>query len=245
MKNNEGYMEIDLLRLVYALMQKAVAIILATAILGACAFCYTMFLVKPEYKSTTLLYVNNSSASNGSPNRISSGDLAVSMKLVDTYIVILQSRSTLEEIQREADVPYSVGQLSGMITARAVNETEVFQVNVVCNDAADAQHIADTVGRVLPEKISAIVDGSSVSVVDAASTAFRCGPNVMKNTVLGALLGFVLACAVVVIRELMDKQIHDTDYLLQNYDIPVLAVIPDLSSGMKNKSVDKKKLGGE
>lgn len=26
----------------------------------------------------------------------------------------------------------------------------------------------------------------------------------------------------------MDNRIHDSDYLLQTYDIPVLAVIPDL-----------------
>ena len=30
--------------------------------------------------------------------------------------------------------------------------------------------------------------------------------------------------------ELTDEQIHDSDYLIQTYDIPVLAVIPDLLS---------------
>ena len=44
------------------------------------------------------------------------------------------------------------------------------------------------------------------------------------------MLGFVLACGIVVIMELTDEQIHDSDYLIQTYDIPVLAVIPDLLS---------------
>ena len=245
MKNNEGYMEIDLLRLVYALMQKAVAIILATVILGGCAFSYTLFLVAPEYKSTTLMYVNNSNSSAGTQNSISSGDLTASMKLVDTYIVILKSRSTLEDVIRESGVSYTVGQLSNMISASSVNSTEVFKVDVVSTDAKEAERIAATIGKVLPEKIASIAEGSSVRLVDSASTAHKCGPNIMKNAVLGALLGFIIACAVVVIRELMDKQIHDTDYLLQNYDIPVLAVIPDLSGSMKAKSGDKKRLGGE
>ena len=39
-----------------------------------------------------------------------------------------------------------------------------------------------------------------------------------------------LAAIAVAVLELMDKQIHDTDYLTQTYDIPVLAVIPDLLS---------------
>ena len=34
----------------------------------------------------------------------------------------------------------------------------------------------------------------------------------------------------IVVLELLDEQIHDSDYLIQTYDIPVLAVIPDLLS---------------
>ena len=47
---------------------------------------------------------------------------------------------------------------------------------------------------------------------------------------LGVLLGMVLSCGVIVVLELLDEQIHDSDYLIQTYDIPVLAVIPDLLS---------------
>ena len=52
----------------------------------------------------------------------------------------------------------------------------------------------------------------------------------MKNTAIGMILGFVLACGIIVVMELLDDQIHDSDYLVQTYDIPVLAVIPDLLS---------------
>lgn len=239
MKNNEGYMEIDLLRLLHALMHKAGVILLVTALLGTCAACYTRFLVAPEYESTTLMYVNNSDSSAGAQSTITSGDLSASAQLVDTYIVILESRSTLEEVIRKADVPYSVSELSKMITASSVNSTEVFEIEVVSENAGEAVKIADTIGEVLPAKIASIVDGSSVRLVDSASVAQQCGPNLVKNAVLGALLGFLLSGAAVIIRELRDRQIHDTEYLKQNYDLPVLAVIPDLSQSMKSKSGSK------
>ena len=46
---------------------------------------------------------------------------------------------------------------------------------------------------------------------------------------LGFLLGAVLACGTVVVLYLMDDKIHSADYLLSSYDLPLLAVIPDLT----------------
>lgn len=51
-----------------------------------------------------------------------------------------------------------------------------------------------------------------------------------KNTIIGFALGFVLSCGLIIALELMDDLIHDSDYLVQTYEIPVLAVIPDLLS---------------
>ena len=88
----------------------------------------------------------------------------------------------------------------------------------------------------LPDKIASIVDGSSVRIVDyAVRPAKQSSPNTAKNAVLAAMLGAMLTCGVIVVADLMDEQIHDTDYLTQTYsDIPVLAVVPDLLA--KNKS---------
>lgn len=41
-------------------------------------------------------------------------------------MVILKTRGTLEEVIKEANLPYDYEQLSGMIEAGAVNSTEVF-----------------------------------------------------------------------------------------------------------------------
>ena len=46
---------------------------------------------------------------------------------------------------------------------------------------------------------------------------------------LGRVAGFLLSCAALVLRELLDNQIRGGDYLLQAYpQVPVLAVIPEL-----------------
>ena len=75
------------------------------------------------------------------------------------------------------------------------------------------------------------MEGSSARIVDyAVVPSAKYAPSLGKNAVIGAILGFVLICGIIVVMELLDEQIHDSDYLSQTYDIPVLAVIPDLLS---------------
>lgn len=55
-------------------------------------------------------------------------------------------------------------------------------------------------------------------------------PNVTKYTAVGMLVGIFISCAIIVILSLIDTTISDEEYLIQNYDIPILAVIPELFS---------------
>lgn len=239
MNHTNDEMEIDLLRLLKALWRKAWAITLAATIFGICFFAGTLLFIKPLYKATALMYVNSSNISvGGTKVSITQSELSAAKTLVDTYIVILNTRTTLEDVIAQSGVPYTYEELmqEKMIHAEAVNGTEVFAIEVTSEDPKEAELLANTIARVLPEKIAAIVEGSSARIVDyAVVPASKSSPNTIKNTVIGAMIGFMLTCGVVVVQELLDEQIHDADYLTETYGIPVLAVIPDLlSSGSKN-----------
>lgn len=239
MNHTNDEMEIDLLRLMKALWRKAWAITLAAAILGICFFVGTLLFIKPLYKAKALMYVNSSNISvGGTKVSITQSELTAAKTLVDTYIVILNTRTTLEDVIAQSGVPYTYEELmqEKMIHAEAVNGTEVFAIEVTSEDPKEAELLANTIARVLPEKIAAIVEGSSARIVDyAVVPASKSSPNTIKNTVIGVLIGLILTCGVVVVQELLDEQIHDADYLTETYGIPVLAVIPDLlSSGSEN-----------
>ena len=82
----------------------------------------------------------------------------------------------------------------------------------------------------LPEKITDIVAGSDVRIVDyAVIPRGRSSPNYTRNAMMGALLGAVLCAAVLVLIYLLDDKIHSEEYLTQTYaEIPLLSVIPDM-----------------
>ena len=184
------------------------------------------------------MYVNSSNISlGGAKVSISQSELTAAQTLVDTYIVIMNTRTTMEEVIEQSGVPYTYEELreKEMITAAAVNGTEVFSIEVTSTDPKEAEVLANTIARVLPEKIASIVEGSSARIVDyAVVPAKKASPSLTKNALIGALLGAVLVSGIVVLMELLDEQIHDSDYLIQTYNIPVLAVIPDLLSSKSN-----------
>ena len=218
---------IDLLKLARAMLKRAWLILFATAAAGAVVYLYSVFLATPMYTAQTLLYVTNRS---DSASNISSSDLTAAQSLVDTYGVILTARSTMEEVLEVSGTDYTVEELQNMVTSGAVDSTEVLSVTVTDADPAEAAKIANAIAEVLPKKISEHIQGCSVSVVDYASVPKKqSSPNVTGNTLKGCLLGFVLACGYIVILFLMDTKIHDEEYLMQTYKLPILAAVPDLS----------------
>ncbi len=227
-RNNNDEMEIDLLELLGVLWKKAWAIILAAFMFATAALAGTVFFVTPLYEAKALMYVN-SSLSVGGKLSISMSELSAAQSLIDTYSVILKTRTTLDDVIAETGVTYTYEELLEMIDAESVNGTEIFAITVTSPSPQEAERLANTMAEILPDKIASIVEGSSVRIVDyAVVPAKKASPSLTKNTLIGGMLGFVLMCGIVVVQYLMDDKIHDSDYLVKTYDIPVLAVIPDL-----------------
>jgi capsular polysaccharide biosynthesis protein len=188
-----------------------------------------------------MMYVNNSGITVGSTSfTISGSEISAAKTLVNTYSVILKSRTVLEDVIEMDNLSYSYETLYNMISSSAVNETEIFQITVTSSSPTEAELIANTLADLLPEKISDIVAGSDVRVVDyAVVPASRISPSYTGNTAKGALLGIVLAAAYIILRYLLDEKIHTEDYLTQAYpDIPLLAVVPDMSEKKGKSSGD-------
>lgn len=229
-KENE-YIQIDLLKIVNGLIRRFWMILISTVLCGALFFSYATFYITPLYESSVLLYVNNTSFAVGSKSfSISSSEITAAKSLVATYQVILKTRMTLNDVIRLGELNCSYEKLRGMIRTEAVNDTEVFSVTVTSSDPYEAEHIANTIGRVLPDKIASIVEGSSVRVVDyAVVPSGKVSPNISKYTMTGLLIGMLLSCGLIAVLEIIDDRIRSEDYLLQNFEgTPLLAVIPDM-----------------
>ena len=94
---NNTSSEIDLLGVIGLLWSHLWVIIISMIVGGAFAFVTAVFTITPTYTASAMLYVNNSSASvGGVPITISSSQLSAAKSLLDTYVVILKTRTTLD-----------------------------------------------------------------------------------------------------------------------------------------------------
>ena len=231
----ENEIEIDLGRVFRALIGRAWVIMLVSVVCAALALGYTRFFVTPLYKSSAMFYVNNNSLSIGNASvSISSSDLVTSRGLVDSYIVILNTRETINEVIEHAGSDRSYGEVLGMISASAVNETEIFSVTVTSPDPAEAELLANAIADILPGRIATIIDGTSAKIVDTAVIPTGpSSPSFSRNILLGFLLGFLLSAGLVVVREIFDTVIRSNEDISEICDHPVLASVPDMTAGGK------------
>lgn len=234
--------ELDLKEIGKMLLRNLWAIILCAVIAGLAMLTYTIKCVTPTYKASVTMYVNNSSGVNG--QYISSSDLAVAQRLVETYTNIIASNRVLDKVVARVEENYNTkitsGQLRGMLAASAVGETEMFKIAVIAPDPKMAMDLVNTIAEVAPDEISNIIPGSTAVVVDLAEKPnSRYGPNYTKNTILGFLVGGVLVAAILVVQQLLDTRILKKEDLERICGVPVLGVIPEIEEQTQAASARK------
>jgi len=225
-ENRDG-VEIDLQKLLFAYLQRWWVILLCAVAVGAAAFGVTKCFITPMYQSSVMIYVNNL-RSDQQVDGITSSNLSTSQKLVGTYVNIIKSDTVLEKVADASGMDITASGIRKIMSAGQVQETELFRVIITHPDPAVAAQLANAVAEVAPAEIEEFVEGSSTKIIDYAKVpANPSSPNVMRNTVLGALIGCVLAVGALTVLFLMDVRIKDEEDLLMLTDFPVLGQIPE------------------
>ncbi len=227
--------EIDFKRLLDAVMHRAWLVGIVAVICAILTFLGTFFFVTPMYESSAVFYVNNNALSVGDASfSLSTGDISAAKSLVDSYIVILKTRTTLNNVIDYAGVDRSYNELKDMISAAAVNDTEIFEIIVSSEDPVEAEKIANAIAYILPKRISSIIEGTSAKIVDTAVVASQpSSPSYPLNTLIGLSAGLVLTVLIIVLREVFDISIHTEDDVQQCCSHPVLAAVPDMTAPSK------------
>ena len=232
---NNDEIEIDLQRLFSALMNKSWLIGIVAVLFAVVTLLGTMLFVTPQYQSTAMFYVNNSNLSIGEASlSISSSDISASRGLVKSYIIILETRETINDVIDYSGVDRTYSQMKNMISAAAVDSTEIFEVVVTSEDPAEAEKIADAIAHILPKRISSIIEGTSAKIVDSAVMPTKASsPNYSKNTMIGFALGMAIAAAVILLTALLDNTIRSEEDITSTVKYPILASVPDMRESGK------------
>jgi capsular polysaccharide biosynthesis protein len=221
-------MELSILEIIHILFKKVWVIILATVIGFSAAFLVSTYLIAPTYTSSCQMYVNPGNAESSTGTYIGDyTDLQYAQKLVNSYIIILKTDTFLEDVAATADLPYSAEQIRKMLSLSSINNTEFFEVGIESKKATDSYNLVRTITELAPSEIMRIRESDSVKIVSPATNPIApSSPNILLNAMIGALLAFVAAAAIVILVEVLDTRVKSEEDISSHYDIPVIGCIP-------------------
>ncbi|HOA31721.1 MAG TPA: Wzz/FepE/Etk N-terminal domain-containing protein [Clostridia bacterium] len=214
---------IDIRYIINLLISKLVWIIAAMLTGILIMFYVASFVITPKYTSSIRLFVDVEDGSS-----LTKTQLDLSRSLVSTYIVLLESRDSLKVIASDLNTAaLSAEDVEKYINMRAVNNTEVLEIEAVTPDPVLSAEICNSFAKNAPTIIENIVGNSRVSVIDTAVVPTKpSSPNVPMYTALGGLLGLILSCGVILLIDHLDNTVKGGEDLSQRYGLPVLGEVP-------------------
>ena len=214
--------EIDLLELAQELLSKWYLILLAAILVGALAFGYARFFVQPVYSSTSTMFVLSKSTS-----ITSMADIQVGTSLTKDYEEVVTSRPVLDTVIRDLNLDTSYSALVKKLSVSNPTNTRFLRITVTDKDVNLAKAIADEVADVSARFISEKMDQDPPNILHYGYTdGERVNRSPAGYALIGALLGVVIACAIITLVYLLDDTITTPDDLEKITGLNVLATLP-------------------
>ena len=234
-QNTYDETEIDLVEIFYLLWNNIFKIILCMLLGAVLAFSYSRFLITPLYKATSKMYINTSSKT-----VVDISDLQISNQLRGDYKALMTSRELMDAVIKDLDLDYTTKQLNQMISIDNPTDTRIITVTVTSPKPVEAADIANDLANRAKDFLPEIMKSEDPIVYESALVPDRkASPSNSRNTIIGALIGAVLSCGLLIVRYLMNDTIVTPDDTLKYLGVQPLAVIPEGELGSFNKKSKK------
>ena len=223
----QNTMEIDVFHLFKILWKRKILIALVAIVAGALAFAYSAFIVKPEFTSTTRIYVVN--RNQGDKPGLTNQDLQAGSYLVKDYREIILSQDVLEKVTSNLKLDLSPKALASKVKVTVPVDTRIVSISVNYRVPEEASRIANSLREVAAEKIISITRVSDVTTLEEARPATApSSPNIRRNTIIGLLGGTAFMVIAVLIVELVDTRVKRPEDIEDVMQIALLGVVPNL-----------------
>ncbi len=233
--------ELDLKELFNIFWSKKVQIILIVLLFIALGVIYTVGFTTPMYTSSTTLVLAGAESGSGSEttNPTTTTDITLNSKLVSTYSVLVRNKDVLNEVISNLGMDISWESLKNNVKVSAVEDTEVIEISVTTENAADSAKIANETANVFTKKVSEIYNINNVHILGEAEVANApSNINHEKDVIIFAFIGLVISVIYVLIANMLDTTVKTAEDIEKEFKIPVLASIP-----VYENSIQKRKGG--
>lgn len=218
-------LEIDIFYLLKKLWSNKFLITLIAVVGATVALLISLFLITPEYTSTTRIYVVNQ---NSTSTNITTQDLQAGDYLVNDYKEIITSNDVLSEVITSNNLAFDVKELLKKVRVSIPTSTRVISISVEDPDPQKASDLANSIREVAAEKIKDVTRVEDVTTLEVAKPMDEpSSPKISRNVVLGALVGGLIAVISLLLGEILDDRIKRPEDIEEVLGMTLLGVVPD------------------
>lgn len=235
MQLEQDELEIDLKELFFELLSHWKILMASTIMAAAIALAASKFILVPQYESTSALYVLSNSIT-------SLADIQIGSSLTNDYIVVVKGRPILDQVIENLNLDETYDSLVDKITLENPSDSRILEITVRDTDPNHAKAIADEMASVASDYISIKMDQSAPTTIqNGYADGDPVSPHVGMNTLIGAMVGFLLAAAIITISYLLDDTIMTSEDVEQKLGMNLLGSLPEITSEDHRKNSRRKK----
>ncbi|HGD2116063.1 TPA: Wzz/FepE/Etk N-terminal domain-containing protein [Streptococcus agalactiae] len=219
--------EINIFNLLKKLWKKKFLITFVAIAFATAGFFYSLFIVTPQYTSSTRIYVINPNTPN---NSITAQDLQAGSFLANDYKEIITSTDVLEKVISSEKLNYPSSQLLQKITVSILKDTRVISISVEDANPKMSQKLANSVREAAVSKIKAVTQVEDITTLEKGNLPKApSSPNIKKNVLIGFIVGAGLSTIVLVIMGILDDRVNTEEDIEKVLGLTSLGIVPDLN----------------
>ena len=218
--------EIDLKSIFQMLCDRKIAIIAIILICIVAGFIYTTFFVSPVYQATSTAILTSNSGEEGQVS-VTQSEVTLNNSLLSTYQGIATSDSVVSKVISNLGLNISADTLKSQITVTSTTNTQIIKITVKNANPSLAAKIANEIRQVFTDRVAELYDMQNIKPLDDAKVPTSpSNVNHMKDIIIFAGIGIVLAVAYVFIANLLDNTVKSSSDIEKATGLNVIAEIP-------------------
>lgn len=213
--------EIDLVDLFYALLNKIKVVIMCMIIGVLTAGGVTNIFITPQYEASSMIYILGNTAN------ISGMNLQLSQQLTVDFEILAKSRPVINKAIDKMGVDYTYEEVVDMVEVENPTDSSILRMTATSPDPQEAADLANAMADATASRVAEVMATDKPSTVEQAVVPEDpASPSLLKNMAIGGLLGVFLAVAVVVVLYIMDDTITTEEDVKKYLNLNTMAAIP-------------------
>ena len=232
-----NYTYIDLVEVFYALKEHLLWVIAACIIGIIASGIITIFFMPPIYTSTASVLVLSKETT-----LTSIADIQLGTQLTNDYKVLITSTSVLEDVIDDLKLDLTAVKLRKKVKVTNPDGTRLLDISVNDSDPELARDIVNDIAAVASAFIGDKMEVVPPKIIEYGKVPeVETSPSLKKNLIVGAMIGFLIAAAIITMLTVMDDTIKSEDDMQNYLGIFMLASVPDRRDYINSQSQNKKR----